>query len=70
MPGIDIQLAVEKATPKKPILEESDGKVTAGNVHYCKGVTVVRCPRCGTILTRSHHYCWNCGQKLEWEEGK
>jgi len=69
MPGIDIQLAIAKATPRPPISKVSHDE-TIGNIHYHAGVTIDRCPRCHRVVAPNSPYCWRCGQKLEWEEGK
>lgn len=31
-----------------------------------KRVTNERCPSCDMDVVGSGHYCWNCGQKLDW----
>lgn len=53
--ALDIAIkALEKHIPKKPLPD---------NKYYGNG----KCPKCGAIfLTKSTHYCGNCGQALDW----
>lgn len=54
--------SVEKQTPKKPEVSDSD-------FDYYK------CPVCGayiwaTDFVQDHNYCLNCGQAIDWEESE
>ena len=53
---------IGRDAPKKPIM---DKKIvdSCGNLY-----TYFKCPECkGTVIT---HFCPNCGQRLEWKDGK
>ena len=54
-----IKKALEKQIPKKP--------------NVCKNLmtkeSVRVCPSCSTIIENTDSYCYECGQKLDWEEG-
>lgn len=48
---------VDKETPKKVVEWEIAKPIT-------------RCPKCGAGLARKDSYCWNCGQKIHFEESE
>lgn len=54
--------ALEKQIPKKQV-----------NV-YAKYIpdklTGFKCPTCGSEITGTGYYCWNCGQHIKWDFGK
>ena len=51
--GIVIRVAQGKETPMKPDHEK-------GNLYICH--------ECGSYIGYLHVYCYNCGQKIDWEE--
>ena len=52
---IDVEEALKKQTPKKPII------VSFLNVNYHK------CPICNrTLWNGGEKYCGTCGQKIDW----
>ncbi len=65
----EIQIALAKAIPQKPISSVSSGE-KVGNVKYDAGAVIYRCPRCHRVITPGTKYCWDCGQAILWEEGK
>ena len=54
---IDIKELVEKATHKKPKLN---------NKYNDQGLYL--CPKCNNDLEYDFDYCPNCGQAIKWEE--
>lgn len=42
--------------------------VQIGNVKWCKGTTVHKCPCCDMFVSRSYKFCTTCGQALKWED--
>lgn len=58
---IPIAEALEKQIPKKPkALRTYDRKLSA----------MGDCPVCGRTVDNNEHYCFNCGQRLDWEAEK
>lgn len=51
--------SMEKQIPKKPNVCKN--LMTKGSVRVC--------PSCSTIIENTDSYCYECGQKLDWEEG-
>jgi uncharacterized small protein (DUF1192 family)/predicted RNA-binding Zn-ribbon protein involved in translation (DUF1610 family) len=66
----ELDAAVSDRTPKSAIPHKAETPTKIGNVTFGKGVTIWNCPTCGTFITRSHKYCWNCGQALEYDAQK
>ncbi len=74
--ALDIAIsALEKQIPKKPILySKKKAEIKEGDYIY------VKCPSCGEYILscfhyppwneiqKSHKYCENCGQKLDWSD--
>lgn len=60
--ALDIGIeAIKKQIPKKPILETI----------FPSGVKWWRCPICRhNNIERNNRFCHNCGQALDWGEGK
>lgn len=53
--------ALEKQIPKKPIKSERE-------IRYCE---VWKCPKCGFEWSgRGVHYCYICGQAIDWSDGE
>lgn len=65
--GVDINLAIQKQIPKKPIMKPYYDDME--EEYLC-------CPTCGEILTDRiafdnkdfYFHCLNCGQKLDWSD--
>ncbi len=58
---IPIAKALEKQIPKKPkALRTYDRKLSA----------MGDCPVCGRTVDNNENYCFNCGQRLDWEAEK
>lgn len=61
----ELQNLIDKATPKKPILE-GDGYDDKGNINY----DTWYCPNCGAEYEIDYHdykYCPECGQAILWD---
>jgi predicted RNA-binding Zn-ribbon protein involved in translation (DUF1610 family) len=57
--GIVIRVVQGKETPMRADAEISE----IGGIRHT-------CPVCGETMEYEHNYCYNCGQKLGWEEIK
>ena len=55
---LSVKVAVEKQIPKKILFSRN---------MMTKECSFV-CPYCARIVESVHTYCWNCGQKLDWNE--
>jgi ParB family chromosome partitioning protein len=53
-------------TQKAAIPQKAAEPTKIGNVTFGAGVTIWNCPTCGTFITRTHKYCWKCGQALSY----
>lgn len=59
---IPIAEALKKQIPQKPKdIRRHD---------YKKGFKLGDCPVCGRTVDSNEHYCFNCGQRLDWEADK
>ena len=60
----EIEMAIEsleKQIPKKPIKSERE-------IRYCE---VWKCPKCSFEWSgRVVHYCYICGQAIDWSDGE
>lgn len=56
-----IQELVDKATPKKPIVESS------GDFNGVPVYDEYYCPSCGERVDDTDHHC-ECGQRLDWSD--
>ena len=54
----EIRELLDKATPKKPEIQEI-GQYIIRYVGKCE---------CGEFIARSHKYCHGCGQRLDWSK--
>lgn len=56
--------ALEKQIPKKPIIQKMQIKDCIDQIQiFNKKI----CPSCGTVLCADWNFCFECGQKLDWE---
>ena len=56
--------ALEKQNPKKPIIQKMQIKDCIDQIQiFNKKI----CPSCGTVLCADWNFCFECGQKLDWE---
>lgn len=55
--------------PMKASVHISDTDVKIGNIIFRKGTRVYKCP-CGSLITRSHKFCPDCGQAIDWSGRK
>ena len=55
--------------PTKASVHISDTDVKIGNIIFRKGTRVYKCP-CGSLITRSHKFCPDCGQAIDWSGRK
>lgn len=53
--------ALKKQIPKKPKATRS---------RDFKSFIMGDCPVCGRTVDNNEHYCFNCGQRLDWEVDK
>ena len=61
--------ALKKQVAEKPKSHTVDvEKLKIGNVNWCKGTTVYRCPNCNDFISRIYDFCYKCGQALDWRE--
>lgn len=58
---IPIAEALKKQIPQKPKAVRS---------HDFKGFALGDCPVCDRTVDNNEHYCFNCGQRLDWEAEK
>ena len=58
---IPIAEALKKQTPQKPKAVRS---------HDFKGFALGDCPVCDRTVDNNEHYCFNYGQRLDWEAEK
>lgn len=58
---IPIEEALKKQIPQKPKAVRS---------HDFKDFMMGDCPVCGRTVDNNEHYCFNCGQRLDWEAEK
>lgn len=56
-----IEEALKKQIPQKPKAVRS---------HDFKGFTLGDCPVCDRTVDNNEQYCFNCGQRLDWEAEK
>lgn len=57
-----IEEALKKQIPQKP----KDIRLPR-DVHF---FAIGDCPVCGRTVDSNEHYCFNCGQRLDWEADK
>lgn len=57
-----IEEALKKQIPQKPKDLRSPQ-----DVHF---FAIGDCPVCGRTVDSNEHYCFNCGQRLDWEADK
>ena len=56
--------ALEKQIPKKPIIQKMKILDCIDQIQiFNKKI----CPSCGTVLCADWNFCFECGQKLDWE---
>ena len=53
-----IWMAMDRQEPMKPVKEQRPG-----GHNIC-------CPSCGCEAVRPVEWCWKCGQRQDWTEGK
>lgn len=60
--------ALEKQIPKAPetIIHSEDVKI--GTVTMKAGTKIYKCFDCKSFVLRSHKYCPECGQALDWSD--
>lgn len=60
-----IQELVDKATPKKPKIEQQNDYVEH---NYVCSYELAFCPDCDLRINFDEDYCKRCGQKFDWSE--
>ena len=58
---LPVEEAIKKQIPQKPKAVRS---------HDSKGFIMGDCPVCGRTVDNNEHYCFTCGQRLDWEADK
>lgn len=62
--------ALEKQIPIKPIKLKAEQDIKIGAGTWKAGTIVYKCRCCNSFINRPSVYCYQCGQALDWRDGK